>query len=355
MVDNPGNGMEQSTPARSLGAPPGTLTIPAGSPAPTICVMAYGPDDFVEQGGVRVPDLPALREKWPVLWVNVDGLGSEPVLSELAETFGLHRLAMEDVVSLGQRAKTEQYDEHLFVVTHMVSPGRRLGIEQIGLFLLPGVVVTFQERPGDCLSPVRNRIRKKLGRVRGAGADYLAYAILDAVIDQYFPVLEDYGERLEAMEAEVIDRPDSKTIHRVHAAKRDLLRLRRVIWPLRDAVSALLRDESPLIVPETQLYIRDGYDHVSRIIDVVETYRELASDLTGLHQAAVGNQMNAVMKVLTIMATIFIPLTFMAGIYGMNFERMPELKWPWGYPVALGAMAIVALGMLLYFKRKRWL
>jgi magnesium transporter len=226
--------------------------------------------------------------------------------------------------------------------------------EQLSLFVTGKAVITFQERPGDCLDPVRDRIRGAVGRLRSQGPDFLMYAILDAVIDHYFPVLEEFGERLEALEDTVLAQTDIEVVKRIREAKRSLLAMRRIAWPQRDAVNALLRDDMPLVKSETRTHLRDCYDHVTRAIDTLETYRELASDLMGVHLSIVSNQMNTVMKTLAVIATIFMPLTFLAGLYGMNFKRMPELDWPWGYPAVLAVMALVGAAMLLYFRGKKW-
>jgi len=337
------------------GAPPGTLVIDPSGARPRITVIGYGPDDWDEQE-VDGPDaIPPLLGKWPVVWVNVDGLGDEAVLRRIEEIFHLHGLVLEDITNVPQRAKVEQYGEALFIVTHMVSQEQGLQTEQLSLVLKPGVVLTVQEHPGDCLEPVRDRIRKGMGRIRDAHADYLTYAILDATIDHYFPVLEEHGERLEALEDAVLEHSNMDTISKIREAKRDLLTLRRTLWPQRDALNWIARDECALIAPETRPYLRDCYDHVTRILDTIETYRELASDLSATHLAAVSNQMNAVMKVLTMIATIFIPLTFVAGVYGMNFKHMPELGWPWGYAGALALMAAIAGAMVMYFRKKKWI
>lgn len=337
-----------------LGAPPGTLVTDPQAPPPRIHIIAYGPDSCHEED---IEDPQAIRpfiEQWPVVWVNVDGLGGGEVLSRLGEVFGLHGLALEDVMNVSQRPKVEQYGETLFAVARMLSLDGELETEQLSLFLTERAVITFQERPGDCLDPVRNRIREGLGRVRSAGADYLTYALLDTVIDHYFPVLEEYGERLEALEEQVVRQAGVEVVSQVRQAKRELLTFRRIAWPQRDAINWLLHDETPLVTQETRTYLRDCYDHVTRMIDVLETYRELASDLMSMHLTIISNQMNAVMKTLTVMATIFIPLTFIAGIYGMNFERMPELKWRWGYPAIMFIMGAIFVGMLAYFRRKKW-
>jgi len=349
------------SPKRVPGTPPGTLVSDPEAAPPVIRVIAYGPDDVLEQQVEDLESVPALLGRWPVVWLNVDGLGHAGTMARLGELFHLHGLALEDVLHVRQRPKVDQYGEQLFVVTRMVSLGQTLETEQISLFLGDGFVLTFQERPGDCLDPVRQRIRKGLGRIRTRGCDYLLYSLLDAVIDNFFPILEQLGERLEALEDRVIESPDAAAVARIHQIKRDMLALRRAIWPQRDAINWLLREPLPAITDDTRLYLRDCYDHVSQIIDMVETCRELASGLVEMHMSSVSNRMNEVMKVLTIIATIFIPLSFLAGLYGMNFSpeksplNMPELHWYWGYPFALTVMGIVALGMLGFFWRRGWL
>ena len=346
---------------KAVGEVPGTLHVDPEAPKPVVRVMTYGPDACEER---QVDDPKALREilhTTPVVWVNVDGLGDAEILTAIGEAFDLHPLALEDIVNVPQRAKVEQYGENLFIITRMASLGEHLETEQVSLFLGRDFVLTFQEHAGDCLEPVRERIRKGMGRIRRAGADYLAYALLDAVVDGYFPVLEQYGEHLEALEEQVIARPDNTTIARIHRAKRDLLTLRRAIWPQRETISALTREEAEQISDPTRVYLRDCYDHVVQIIDMVETYREIASGLLDAYQSSVSNRMNEVMKVLTIIATIFIPLGFLAGIWGMNFNpekrplNMPLTQWSFGYPFALALMVGIAATMLVFFWRKGWL
>ncbi|MBI3300790.1 MAG: magnesium/cobalt transporter CorA, partial [Deltaproteobacteria bacterium] len=278
-------------------------------------------------------------DRWPVTWVDVEGLGDVETIRTLGEIFGLHRLALEDVINVHQRAKVEQYGEHHFIVTRMVRLGEHLETEQLSLFLGKNFVLTFQEgHPGDCLDLIRERIRQKRGRIRDAGLDYLAYALLDAVVDCYFPILEEYGERLETLEDEILTRPHNGAVARIHEIKRNLLTLRRAIWPQRETFNTLLREEMPLVTDETRLYLRDCYDHTTQIIDLIETYRELGSDLIDVYLSSVSNRTNEIMRVLTVIATIFIPLTFLVGVYGMNFNpasspwNMPELNWYWGYP-----------------------
>ncbi|MGH7962721.1 MAG: magnesium/cobalt transporter CorA, partial [Candidatus Binatia bacterium] len=344
------------------GTPPGTLIVDPEAPQPVIHVVAYGPQDVTEQDLADPRQVRDFLGKWPVTWVNVEGLGNAETISQLGEIFGLHRLALEDVINVHQRAKVEPYGEHYFVVTRMAKLNESLETEQLSLFVGKDFVVTFQEGyPGDCLEPVRERVRHKRGRIRDAGFDYLAYALLDAVVDCYFPVLEEYGERLETLEDAIIAQSDRDTIAHVHAIKRDLLTLRRILWPQREALNALLRDETPLLTPETRLYLRDCYDHTVQLIDLVEAYRELASDLTDIYLSSVSNRTSEIMRVLTVITTIFIPLTFIAGIYGMNFNseaspwNMPELNWYWGYPFSLALMGVVVVAQLFFFWRKGWL
>ena len=343
------------------GAVPGTLIVDPEAPRPIIRVMAYGPEELREEQITDIRSLEALLHKWPVLWVNVDGLGDTNVISQLGEIFGLHRLALEDVINVHQRPKVEQYDECLFLVARMLFLSENLETEQVSMFVGKGFVLTFQEQVRDCFDPVRDRIRKSLGRIRRAPVDYLGYALLDAIVDSYFPILEHYGERLEALEEEIITSPAEKTISRIHQNKRDLLTLRRTLWPLRDAINSLLRDETTFFTNETRIYLRDCYDHTIQIIDMLESYRETASGLLDVHLSSLSNRMNDVMRVLTVIATIFMPLSFLAGIYGMNFNseispwNMPELNWRWGYPFALGLMLAVFTGLIFYFREKRWL
>jgi len=290
-----------------------------------------------------------------VTWVNVDGLGDVATIQKLGEIFGLHRLTLEDVLNVHQRAKAELYDRYYFIVVRMVEIAERIGTEQLSLFVGKNYVLTFQERPGDCFNPIRERIRKGGGQLRTAGPDYLAYALIDASIDNYFPVLETFGETLETLEDRVVTRPDPLLVSQIHEAKRDLLTLRRAVWPLREAVSALIRENTPLIAPETRIYLRDCYDHVIQVIDLLENYREIASSLMEVYLSSVSNRLNEIMKVLTIFTTLFIPLTFISSIYGMNFHHMPELDKFWGYPLALLAMVFSALVPYVYFRRKGWL
>ncbi|MCC6573046.1 MAG: magnesium/cobalt transporter CorA [Planctomycetes bacterium] len=343
------------------GAAPGTLVADPQAPKPSIHVMAYGPEGAEERVVIDPQELSQLLGKWPVVWVNVDGLGDAAIVAAIGEMFGLHKLALEDVLNTHQRAKVEQYPDHLYVVARMIEQlDHRLDTDQLSLFLGRNFVVTFQERAGDCFDGLRDHVRTGRGQVRSHGPDYLAYALLDAVIDNYFPVLEKYGETLETLEDAVVEKPERKLIVHIHDVKRDMLVLRRAIWPLREVVQALYRDPTVLVSDESRLHLRDCYDHTIQIVDLLETYREVASGLLDIYLSSLSNRMNEVMKVLTMMATVFMPLSFVAGVYGMNFNpdkpgNMPELNWPFGYAMALGFMALVAGVQLYFFARKGWI
>jgi magnesium transporter len=334
---------------------PGVPVLTGEALPPRIHVMKYNADSIQESDPAGARECLALLSPGTVAWIDVQGLADLDLLKTLGEALGLHPLALEDVVSLGQRPKAEDYDSHMFIIARMPEAGESVTTDQTSIFLLKDALITFQEHYGDCLGPVRDRLRKGKGQMRRSGPDYLAYAILDAVIDGYFPILESFGEKLEDLEAEIVERPTRSSLERIHDVKRDLLTLRRAIWPLRDAVNALIREESELVAAPTRLYLRDCYDHAVQILDMVETYRELAASLMDIYISSLSQKLNEVMKVLTIIATIFIPLTFVAGVYGMNFKWMPELDWRYGYPVILALMAVMAVAMLWYFMRKGWL
>lgn len=339
------------------GAVPGTVAAHPDAPSPVIQVTRFDGESLEVIPVNHASELRRMREgRRGVLWVNVDGLGDAEVIKTIGDVFGLHRLAMEDVVNTHQRPKVEPYQDHLFIVLRMTSTPGRADLEQVSLFFGKDFVITFQERKGDCFDPVRARLQTGRGRIRTAGADYLAYCLADAVVDAFFPHLEYFGDKLEELEADVMDARDLQTlVRRIHDIKRELLGVRRAVWPLREALGSLIREESDLIHAETRIYLRDCYDHAVQLMDMTETYRELASGLMDLHISTVGQRTNDVMKVLTIFAAIFIPLTFIAGLYGMNFDVMPELHWTYGYPFALGVMVVTAIVLLYYFYRRGWL
>ncbi len=362
-------GLRRARPSRVRpGAAPGTLDAPEryrGQPV-RISRMTFSPDEVSEIEAKSVEECLDFPPRPGVVWINVEGLGQPDVIARIGERFGLHSLALEDVLDVHHRPKVEAYADHYFVVTRMVrlKTNAECGMgdaewgieeEQVSIFFGPSFVITFQERAdGDVFGPLRERIRHARGRIRSAGADYLAYSILDSLVDALFPVLETLGERVEQLEDEVIERPSQKVVPKVHALRRDLLGLRRTLWPLREALVVLQREESPFVTPETRIFLRDCHDHAVQALELVETHRETAASLMEVYLSAQNQRLNEVMKVLTVMGTLFIPLTFIASIYGMNFQHMPELGWRYGYPAALGLMALVAGGLLAFFKRRGW-
>ncbi len=345
---------------RVPGTGPGVLSFDPEAPAPTIRLIAYGPNGIVECDFEDVGQLASMREDWAVVWIDVIGFGQGHELEALRSELGLHVLAIEDTVNLGQRAKVERYENELFIIGRMTAKPPRL-TEQVSLFLGNGWLMTVQERAGDPFEPVRKRIRQQSGRARARGADYLLYALLDMVVDSYFPVLDTVGDELDDLEEVVLAAPNHDAAVEIHSVRRKLVGLRKALGPHREALNTLLRDENDLVAEETQLYLRDVYDHALRSAELADAYRDLATDLMSMHMSAISNRMNEVMKVLTIIASIFIPLGFIAGLYGMNFDpsvsdwNMPELGWRYGYAFALGLMVVVAGGFIFFMQRKGWL
>ncbi len=344
------------------GAAPGTFMLVDGFP-PRVHVFSYDLEHLVESD----PDAANAVESWAgphaTDWIDVQGLGDGSIVRRLGERYGMHPLAMSDVVNFGQRPKADEYDdEALLVVLRMVrvTEEGRLDWEQVSLFLRAQSVVSFQERPGDCFEPLRVRLRGGRKQIRQSGADYLACMLVDAIVDGYFPVLEHFGEQLERLEAEILERPTSRALGDVYRIKRDLSAFRRAAWPLREALSQLIRDDESPLSDTARLYLRDTHDHVMQVVDVNETYRELASSLVDVYLSMLGHRTNEIMRVLTLVATIFIPLTFVAGIYGMNFDtahplNLPELGWRYGYLWFWGVSLVAAAGLLWMFRRLGWL
>jgi len=344
------------------GTAPATLAAlaPGEGVPPQMRLVEYSRESFATSEPKTVAELPppGLADG-KVRWIEFNGLGDIEAVRALGEKYGLHPLALEDVLHTGQRPKADSYDGQLFIVAQMIYRDTEddcLIGEQVSMFLLPGLLITIQEDPKcDVFDPVRERARIGRGYIRKLGADYLAYALLDAIIDHGFPILEAIGEGLEELENELLERPTKSCVATLHDYRRTLIQLRRAIWPERDLVNTLLHDESSLIGKETKVFLRDAYDHAVRVMDLVESYRDLTASLLELYLSAVSQRTNEIMRVLTVLSGIFIPLTFVAGVYGMNFENMPELRQPAGYFVCLGAMLLIALGELWFFKRKGWL
>jgi len=340
-----------------VGARPGTLVPAEGSHPCRISVVRYGPDFLEEISDLDPTRLSPELLRPPMTWIDVQGLGDEAVLNRLSEVFSLHPLAMEDAVNVPQRPKYETFDAHQLFISRMVRGDARitLDIEQVSIFMGPGYVLTLQEHYGDGFDPIRKRLRANKGAIRRSGSDYLSYALIDAVLDGYYPVVEEIGEQLHDIEEAILERPSQSALHQIHVLRRQLLALRRAVWPQREAVAHLMREDNSVVTPEVREYLRDCHDHAVQIVDVIETYRELAGNLMEIYLSGLSQRTNEVMKVLTIMASIFIPLTFIAGLYGMNFEYLPELHYRWAYPVLLGLMLAISIGMLFYFRRRGWL
>jgi magnesium transporter len=346
--------------SNKVGLPPGTL-IHIGEEKverAKVTIIDYGEAQFQEKEVETVEECFPFKDKPTVTWINIDGIHQAEIMEKIGTHFGIHPLILEDIMNTGQRPKMEDFEDYIFVVVKMIyydDKDSEIRAEQVSLILGSNFVITFQEREGDLFDPVRERIRKGKGRIRRMKADYLAYALVDTIVDHYFVILEKLGEKIEDMEEELIANPTPGTLQTIHTLKRELIFLRKSIWPLREVISVLERGESSLIDESTGIYLRDVYDHTIQVIDTIETFRDMVSGMLDIYLSSISNRMNEVMKVLTIIATIFIPLTFIAGIYGMNFKYIPELEWHWGYGAALIVMGIIAFGMVLYFRRKRWL
>lgn len=333
------------------------MALPAGALPPRTRVFRFGPGVCEELELGPPENARELVREGMVTWIDVQGLGDEDMLLALGRAFEIHPLALADVTNTPQRPKAEDYHNHIVFMTRMVRPrsSTEVDVEQVSIFAGAGYVLSFQEHYGDVLDPVRARLRDGNGPMRTAGSGYLAYAILDTIIDGYYPVIELVSERIERLEDRVLDRPTPRVLDRINHAKRDLSMLRRGIWPQLEALNRLAREGSDFLPDEVELYLRDTTDHCAQLLDVIDSHRELVSGLMNTYLSVVSNRTNEVMKVLTIMATIFIPLTFLAGVYGMNFQYMPELHRRWGYPVVMAGMALTAIAMLVFFRRRGWL
>lgn len=345
---------------KKSGAPPGTLVHTGERKIDQVLIrlIDYDTESLVERTLERIEESFPLAEDPPVTWVNVDGLHDVDVFEKIGDRFGFNRLALEDVLSTHQRPKVEDYRDHFLFVIKMLSfdaNTETVVAEQCSFLVGKTYIFSFQERRGDVFEPVRERLREGRVRIRSRGTDYLLYALVDAIVDNYFRILEEIGDRVEEIEETVLTDPTIESMRRIHALRREMLVVRRAIWPLREALGQLYRGEIPNVTEETALFFRDVYDHAVQVIDTAETLREVLSGAMDLYMSGVSNRMNEVMKVLTIIATIFIPLSFFAGLYGMNFEYMPELGVRWAYPALLSFMLLVALGMLWFFRRKEWI
>jgi magnesium transporter len=344
---------------KDVGLPPGTL-IHVGekkSESTKISIIDYDEAQIQEVDAKSAEECFPYKDKPTVTWIKIDGLHEIDVIEKIGRHFELHPLVLEDILNTGQRPKIEEFEDYIVIIIKMfiLEPEGMVDAEQISIVLGPNFVLSFQEKEGDVFNNILERLKKGKGRIRKMKSDYLAYALVDTVVDQYFVILEGLGEKIESIEENLLNDPGPETLHSIHELKRVMIQLRRSVWPLREVVNKFERSESQLINDSTKPFLRDVYDHTIQTIDTIETYRDMLSGMLDLYLSSISNRMNEVMKVLTIIATIFIPLTFITGIYGMNFQYMPELGMRWGYPMVLIIMALIGVTMLVYFRRKRWL
>ncbi len=345
--------------SRKRGLPPGSLVHVGEKKVKriSITIIDYDKTQFQDKEAKKVEECFPFKDKPTVTWINIDGIHDTKVIKKIGEHFNLHPLLLEDILNTGQRPKMEDFKNYIFIVLKMLyyeEKESEIKDEQVSLILGSNFVISFQEREGDIFNPIRERIRNGKGRIRNMDADYLTYALIDAIVDNYFIILEKIGEKIEGIEEELLINPKPEILQAIHSLKREMIFLRKSVWPLREIISGLERGESSLIEKSTLIYLRDVYDHTIQVIDTIEAFRDMLSGMLDTYLSSVSNRMNDVMKVLTVIATIFIPLTFIVGIYGMNFRYMPELEWPFGYPLILFVMVAVAITMFFYFRRKKW-
>jgi len=347
--------------SRKSGLPPGT-PVHIGerkAGAPRVSLMQYDGEQLVEEEMTDVSACRTWLSRPGVTWINIEGVHQIDLLERLGECVGLHSLVLEDIANTDQRPKAEDYGGYLYVVLRMLSlqaASQEVVGEQVSLIVGPNFVISFQEGiAGDAFNPIRERLRTAKGRVRREGADYLVYSLIDAIVDGYFVLLEKLGEQIEVLDERMLANRAADVARTIHLLKREMIWLRKAVWPLREMINTLQRAETPLIRASTGVYLKDVYDHTIEVIDTVETYRDVLSGMLENHLSLLTTRLNEIMKVLTVISTIFIPLTFITGIYGMNFRFMPELEWRWGYPLSLLAMVIIGVAMYFYYRRKKWL
>ncbi|HEY6162977.1 MAG TPA: magnesium/cobalt transporter CorA [Bacteroidia bacterium] len=344
---------------KAIGLPPGTVVYEGEEHKENvkITLIEYNEQEVIEKDFTDFEN--CMRHMRPdmVKWINVDGIHKPEVVEKIGTVFNIHPLTLEDIVNTEQRPKFEDYDNYVVSILKMLYYDTELHAEQLSIVLLGNnTVVSFQEvHGGDAFDLIRTRIRQGKGRIRKLEADYLSYCLLDAVVDTYFTILEKVGDRIELLEEELVSNPTRETMTQLHHMKREMIFLRKAVWPLRELISNKERCETKLIKPSTDIFLRDLYDHTVRVIDTVETYRDLLSGMMDIYLSSVSNRMNEVMKVLTIITTIFVPVTFIAGVYGMNFDNMPELHSKWGYWITWSVMISIIVSLIFYFKRKKWL
>ncbi len=347
--------------SKKSGLPPGSLVHIGEKKIGDIQITLIDYDDahFEEKEIKSVDECFPFKDKSTVTWINIEGLHQIEILEKLGNFFGVHPLAQEDILNTDQRPKLEDFENNTFIVIKILSYNEKKNeiiSEQVSIILGSNYVISFQEGiEGDVFEPVRERIRKHKGRIRQAGSDYLNYRLLDAIVDNYFIVLEKLGQNIELLEEELLDNPTTKTLQKIHHFKNEMIFLRKTVWPLREVVSILQRSESALVHEPTKIYLRDVYDHTIQVMDSIESIRDMLSGMLDIYLSTLNNKLNQVMKVLTIIATIFMPPTFIVGIYGMNFKYMPELDWRYGYPVVLLIMLTITVTMLIIFRKKKWI
>ncbi len=346
--------------SKTAGLSPGTLVYVGKKKVEKvrIFVMDYDDKHLKEKEVKNIEECFPFKETSTVTWINISGIHETKIIEKMGKHFNLHPLIQEDIVNTGQRPKIEDFSDHIFIVLKMLSfdeENATIKAEQLSLIIGPNFVISFQESSGDIFEPIRDRIRNINSRHRKGGSDYLAYSIIDTVVDNYYTILEKVGEHIESIEDALVEDPKHETLQIIHRLKREMIIIRRSVWPLREVIGGLERTESKMITKKTAIYLRDVYDHTIQVIDTIETFRDILSGMLDLYLSGISNRMNEVMKVLTIIATIFIPLTFIVGIYGMNFRYMPELGWRYGYFAVWGIIAMVAIAMVLYFRKKHWL
>lgn len=346
--------------AKEIGLPPGTL-VHVGrqrTEQPLISLIDYNQEQYTTRADISPAEAASFKETPSVSWINLSGIHDIGIIEQFGQHFGLHPLALEDILNTQHRPKVEEMEGYCLIILKMLffdDDTQAIDTEQVSMVLGPHYVLTFQEREGDVFAGVRGRLQRSHGRIRQRGPDYLTYALIDSIVDSYFHILEKVGDNLAQLEEDLIKGPDKSTLARIHHYKRQLQMLRKSVWPLREVISELSKEESPVVVEGTRIFLRDLYDHTVQVLDTVEIFRDSISGLQDLYMSAVSNRMNEIMKVLTIMASIFIPLTFIAGVYGMNFEYIPELTWHWGYFAVWGVMIACMIGMLIFFRMKKWL
>jgi magnesium transporter len=346
--------------SHKTGLPPGSLVYVGDKTAEEakISVIEFDENLFSERTFKQIRECFTFKNKTSVTWIDVDLVHQVDLIEKIGECYGFHPLVLEDILNTDQRPKFEDFDEYIYIVLRIIlCNGKNDGIisEQVSIILGPNYVISFQERELEVFTALRERLKIGKGRLRKSGADYLAYALIDTIVDNYFVVLEKLGERIEALEEELVAAPTPAVLQEIHKLKRDMIFLRKSIWPLREVISALERGDSELVREPTRIYLRDVYDHAIQVIDTLETFRDMLSGMLDIYLSSVSNRLNEVMKVLTIIATLFIPLTFIVGVYGMNFIYMPELRWKWGYPAVMLLMVCITLCMLVFFRKKKWI